>query len=165
MKMFKKATALTLALTIMSPLLSFTAAAQIAPQSDDPIDITGETLEFNENIATWTGNVRALQGNAILTATKLVAVLDDKGDFKTITATGDMRYSNGKEIITGQSGIYDAGSKTISVSEKVVVTQGDQVMTGGALIYWVDSGKIRLTSPGGNRIRGLFFTKQNAPNS
>jgi len=141
------------------------ANAQLAAQSDAPIDITGESLEFNNDVATWTGDVRALQGEAILTANKLVAVLDDKGDFKTITAIGNMRYSNGKEIITGKSGVYDSGTKTISVSEDVVVTQGEQVMTGGALIYWVDTGKIRFTSPGGKRIRGIFYTNQATPNS
>ena len=146
--------------------LSITAtSAQFAPQSSEPVDITGETLEFNDNIATWTGNVRALQGEAILTSKKLVATLDDAGDFRTITANGDVRYSNGKEIITGRSAVYDAGTRTISVSEDVVVTQGDQVMTGGALVYWVDTGKIRFTAPNGKRIRGLFYTNQATPKS
>lgn len=149
--------------TLVASLTS--AAAQFEPQSTAPVDITGETLVFDDNIATWTGNVRALQGEAILTSKKLVATLTEAGDFQTITAEGDVRYSNGKEIITGKSAVYDAGSRTISVSEDVVVTQGEQVMTGGALIYWVDTGKIRFTAPSGKRIRGLFYTNRATPKS
>ena len=151
---------------VMAAIASVTtASAQFAPQSTDPVDITGATLVFDDNIATWTGNVRALQGEAILTSRKLVATLTEAGDFQTITAVGDVRYSNGKEIITGKSAVYDAGSRTISVSEDVVMTQGDQVMTGGALVYWVDTGKIRFTAPSGKRIRGLFYTNQATPKS
>ena len=134
------------------------ALAQIAANSDAPIDITGEVLEFDDNVATWTGDVRALQDAAILTSKKLVAVLDEAGDFSTITATGDVRYSNGKEIITGDSAVYDAIARTIEVKGDVLITQGEQVMAGGALIYWVDTGKVRFTAPSGKRIRGIFKT-------
>ena len=136
------------------------ANAQLAPQiSDSPIDITGDRLEVVDDIATWTGNVRAVQGEAILTAEKLVADLDDSGAFTRIRAIGSVRYSNGKEAITGKNGVYDADTRTITITEDVVVTQGEQVMTGGELVYWVDSKKLLFTAPGGRRIRGIFYAK------
>lgn len=56
------------------------ASAQLAPEiSDGPIDITGDRLEVVDDVATWTGNVRAVQGEALLTAEKLIADLDDSG--------------------------------------------------------------------------------------
>ncbi len=137
------------------------AAAQLAPQvSDAPIDITGDRLEVVDDVATWVGNVRAVQGEAILTAEKLVADLDDEGAFKRIRAEGTVRYSNGKEAIAGKVGVYDADERTITISEDVVVTQGEQVMTGGELIYWVDSGRLLFTAPSGRRIRGIFYAKR-----
>lgn len=137
------------------------ASAQLAPSvSDAPIDITGDRLEVVDDVATWTGNVRAVQGEAILTASKLVADLDDGGAFRKIRAVGGVRYSNGKDAITGKVGVYDADKRTITISEDVVVTQGEQVMTGGRLIYWVDTGKILFTAPEGRRIRGIFYAKQ-----
>jgi len=136
------------------------AAAQLAPElSSGPIDITGDRLEVVDDIATWTGNVRAVQGEALLTAEKLVADLDDSGAFTRIRAIGSVRYSNGKEAITGKVGVYDAGSRTITISEEVVVTQGEQVMTGGELVYWVDTKKLLFTAPSGRRIRGIFYAK------
>jgi len=139
--------------------LATNAAAQLTPSSDEPVDITGESLELVDDVATWVGNVRAVQGEAILTADRLIAHLDDDGAFRTIRAIGAVRYSNGKEAITGDTGLYDADARTITISDNVVATQGKQVMTGGSLIYWIDTGKIRFTAPGGRRIRGIFHTK------
>ncbi len=144
--------------------LSGGAMAQLAPaDSSAPIDITGDRLEVENDIATFLGNVRAVQGEAILTAERLVADLDDKGSFTKIRAVGTVRYSNGKEAITGVRAVFDDLARTITITENVVVTQGEQVMTGGELVYWVDTGRILFTASEGKRIRGIFYAKD-APN-
>lgn len=144
-------------------LIGGDAVAQLAPTiSDAPIDITGDRLEVADDVATWTGNVRAVQGDAILTAEKLVADLAEDGAFSRIHAMGTVRYSNGEEAITGKVGVYDAAARTITISDDVVVTQGDQVMTGGELVYWVDSKRLLFTAPSGRRIRGIFYAKQDS---
>lgn len=136
------------------------AGAQLASiDSDAPVDITGDRLEVENDVATFIGNVRAVQGPAILTAERLVADLDDKGSFTKIRATGTVRYSNGEEAITGAVAVFDDVARTITISENVVVTQGEQVMTGGELIYWVDTGKIVFAAASGKRIRGIFYAK------
>lgn len=139
------------------------AQAQLTMNSDEPIDITGDSLEIVDDVATWTGNVRALQGEAILTSSKLVATLEDGGGFKTIRALGGVRYSNGKEAIAGETALYDSVKRTITISDNVVVTQGETVMTGGTLVYWLDTGRIAFTSPEGERIRGIFYAKSGEP--
>lgn len=136
------------------------AQAQLAPAlSEGPVDITGDRLEVIDDVATWTGNVRAVQGEAILSADRLIANRSADGDFDQLTAEGSVRYSNGKEAITGKVGVYDAAARTITISQDVVVTQGEQVMTGGELVYWIDTGKILFTAPSGRRIRGIFYAK------
>ena len=142
-------------------LLSITAAnAQLAPQGDGPIDITGETAEFQDELLVWTGNVRVVQGEALLTTDRLEAALDDNGDFTTITAIGSVRYSNGKEAITGRRGVYDEIARTITITEDVLVTQGKQVMSAGKVVYWIDTGQVRFFPEEGRRIRGIFYTDE-----
>lgn len=140
-------------------LFAGAASAQLIADSEAPIDITGESLEVIDDVATWTGNVRAVQGDAILTADRLIATLDDEGGFKTIRAIGAVRYANGQEAITGDRAVYDAAQRAITITENVIVTQGKTVMTGGALVYWLDTGRIHFTAPGGQRIRGIFHTR------
>ncbi len=148
------------AIAMAAVLMGGAASAQLASiDSKEPIDITGDRLEVENDVATFLGNVRAVQGLAILTADRLVADLDDKGSFTKIRATGTVRYSNGKEAITGARALFDDIARTITISENVVVTQGEQVMTGGELVYWVDTGRILFTAPAGKRIRGIFYAK------
>lgn len=159
----KKAMKKTIRTILGCSLASFAclagARAQLVAESDEPIDITGDTAEFQDNVAVWTGNVRVVQGEAILTTERLEAVLLSDGGFETITAIGSVRYSNGKEAITGERAVFNDQARTITMSENVIVTQGKQVMSAGQVTYWVDTGKVLFTPEPGKRIRGLFFTK------
>ncbi len=133
-------------------------AAQLAASSSEPIDITGDTAEFDDNVAIWSGNVRIVQGEAILTARRIEADLNDEGDFERIRAIGAVRYSNGKEAIAGERAVYDSAARTITMTENVILTQGKQVMSAGSVIYWIDTGKVKFTPEAGRRIRGIFYT-------
>ena len=144
-------------------ILAFNAApagAQLAPEGDGPIDITGQTAEFQDDLLVWTGNVRVVQGEAFLTTDRLEASLNEDGDFTTITAIGSVRYSNGKEAITGKRGVYDETARTITITEDVLVTQGKQVMSAGKVVYWIDTGQARFFPEEGRRIRGIFYTDE-----
>lgn len=148
----------TLPIALVALAFAQPAAAQLVASSTEPVDITGDTAELQDNVATWTGDVRVVQGEAILTTAKLIAELDDEGDFKTIRAEGAVRYSNGDEAITGEHAVYDAAARTITITENVIVTQGRQVMAAGKVIYWVDTGRVQFAPAPGGRIRGVFYT-------
>ena len=148
-----------LTLTACTVLFAFAPAhAQLAPSSDEPIDITGDAAEFQDNVAVWTGNVRVVQGEAILTTERLEATLNDEGEFQSIQAIGAVRYSNGKEAITGDRADYSEQERAITISENVIVTQGKQIMSAGAVTYWIDTGKVKFAPEPGKRIRGIFYT-------
>ena len=154
----KKTTPLAIAATLLLGWQPVAAQLIAAGDSNEPIDITGDTAEFQDNNAVWTGNVRVVQGLAILTSERLEAVLTDEGDFETITAIGSVRYSNGEEAITGERAVFNNKARTIVMTDNVIVTQGKQVMSAGKITYWVDTGKVLFTPEAGKRIRGLFFT-------
>lgn len=135
------------------------ANAQLVATSDEPLDITSERLERVEEVTTWTGNVQVVQGEALLTTDKLVIFSSNESSVDEIHARGDVRYSNGSETISGDEAVYDEQDRSLTMTGRVVVTQGKQIMRGGKLVYWVDTGKIRFTAPEGRRIRGLFYTK------
>ena len=147
-------------LTMFLILMTAPAHAQLAASSDAPVDITGDTAEFLDDVVTWIGNVRVVQAEAILTSERLIATLDEEGGFKTIQALGSVRYSNGKEAITGERADYDETARTITISDNVIVTQDKQVMSAGAVTYWIDTGKVKFAPEPGRRIRGIFYPKK-----
>ncbi|MEM9263661.1 MAG: LptA/OstA family protein [Pseudomonadota bacterium] len=136
-----------------------TANAQLTPDTDAPLDITSDRLETEGNIATWIGNVQVLQGESILTTDRLVITQSDDGGIDEIEAIGDVRYSTGKEAIIGERAIYDETQRRIRMIGDVIVTQGEQVLTGHDLTYWIDTGKTLFVGQPGQRIRGVFKTK------
>lgn len=146
-------------LTVFLTMTSGAASAQLAASSDEPVDITGDAAEFQEGRAVWTGHVRVVQGEAILTTERLEAELSEEGDFETITAIGAVRYSNGKQAITGERAIFNDAARTITILDDVIVTQGKQVMSAGKVTYWIDTGKVKFAPEAGKRIRGIFYTK------
>ena len=138
------------------------AGAQLVAESDEPIDITSDSAEFEDNVAVWTGQVRVVQDEAFLTAERIEATLSEDGALQSFKASGAVRYSNGKEAITGERALYDDEARTITVLENVIVTQGKQVMSAGAVVYWIDTGKVKFTPEPGKRIRGIFYTDSDA---
>ena len=124
------------------------AQAQFSKDADAPIDITAKKFESfpDKDYGIWTGDVQVIQGEVLLTAPSLVIYGIAAGEANRIEATGGMRYTNGLEAITGDAATYDAASETITVTGSVVVVQGDQVMTGGALVYNTKTGEMQFAS-------------------
>lgn len=139
--------------------LAAPACAQIIGQSEEPIDIFGDHWEVVEKVITINGNARAVQAEGVLTAAKFVAVMNEEQEPQTIDCQGGVRYTNGKESVAGDTALYDDAARTITFNGNVVVTQGENVITGGNLIYWIDTGRISLTPTLGKRVRGFFKGK------
>ncbi len=151
----------TVTLAAALALSGATAAAQIAAGEpcDEPLDVGGEVLELVDDVATLTGDVRVVQCEAILSTLKLVATQKPDGGYDTLRAIGEVRYSTGDEAISSRTALYDLDARTITFTDEVVIIQGEQIMTGGELVYWVDTGQVKFTAPEGQRIRGIFHTK------
>ncbi len=152
---------LTAASVLACVLSAAPAAAQITAGEpcNEPLDVGGEVLELVDDVATLTGDVRVVQCDAILSTLKLVATQKPDGGYDTLTAIGEVRYSTGDEAISSRNALYDLDARTITFTGDVVIIQGEQVMTGGELVYWVDTGQVKFTAPEGQRIRGIFHTK------
>ena len=150
-------------LTAVIALAGFasSASAQFTTSSDSPIDITGEQFEAvdGRDYVVWTGDVQVVQDQSILTAPRLVIFGVEAGELTRIEAEGGIRFTNGAEAISGDKGIYDAAAETITVTGNVVVVQGEQILSGARLIYNTRTGSIRFSSASGQRVRGIFFTK------
>ncbi len=153
--------------TLISPTILAPAQAQLTSNSTDPIDITGEQFEaFQEkDYAIWTGDVHVVQGTTILTAPKLTMYGVGEGGLREIHAEGGIRYTNGEEAISSQKAIYDADQETVLFTGNVVVVQGEQVLSGGRLIYHTQTGEIKFTAADGGRVRGIFINNNASPKS
>jgi lipopolysaccharide export system protein LptA len=141
---------------------------------DAPIEIVSDklVLEQNRQIATFTGNVDAVQGDTTLRTDKLrVFYASDEErqasgnqqSVKRLEAEGNVIVTKPGETAEGDSGVYDlVGGKMVLIGN-VVLTQGKSVVKGDRLDVDNNTGVsvVSVTEPpagakGRQRVRALF---------
>jgi lipopolysaccharide export system protein LptA len=138
-----------------------------------PIEITADRLDVvqPDRIATFTGNVDAVQGDMVLSADRLRVFYNGdgptaapakgdgqsaapaKGDgqsaagngsIRRIEAEGNVFLSSPSQTAQGERGVYDVASDQVTLNGSVVLTQGDDVIRGDRLEVDLTSGHSRV---------------------
>jgi lipopolysaccharide export system protein LptA len=165
-------------------LLVADGQAQSLEQHDTslPIEITADSLEVvqDRKIATFAGNVDAVQGDLVLSADQLRVHYGNDGDtapgppgmgsIRRIEAEGNVFLSSPRETAQGEAGVYDVAANQLTMEGAVVLTQGDNVIRGQRLEVDLVSGRSRMfaavpSSEGGTapqRVRALFTPENSA---
>jgi lipopolysaccharide export system protein LptA len=124
--------------------------------SDKPISIQADSTvaDINGETATYKGNVHVVQGDLRLRSDTL-HIQAQKGTISRIEANGNVVVASTQGEATGANAVYDVSKRTVTLTGKVVLTNGQNVMRGSALVVNLASGQANLTSPTG-RVEGLF---------
>jgi lipopolysaccharide export system protein LptA len=168
-------TSLSLSAALAIALLASPAAAQLATNSNAPVDITADELETTNSACTsiWRGHAEALQDTARLRADTLTAEFALKdggktggcGDLVRLRADGSVYYVTPTNKVRGDAAVYDAKTDTLTVTGDVVATQGQNVLRGSRMVFNVATGQGHMegAARGRNRAerpRGVFYPKQ-----
>jgi len=138
--------------------------AQTAPttSSRDPIMWGADLLEVENNTLTLIGNAELLQGQNRLRADR-VAGLNQTGDSR-LEASGNVYFVTPEQTIRGDRAVYTTGNDTIVVTGDVILTQGQNVLTGSSLTYNTRTGSAQVEgapTPSGRRVQGVFYPEGN----
>ena len=171
-----------LAIAALLATLALPAAAQDAKPAasgrgggDEPIEISSDrlVLEQNQQLATFTGNVDAVQGDTTLRTDKLrVFYASDEErqasrnqqSVKRLEADGNVIIIQPGETAEGDSGVYDLVAGKMVLIGNVVLTQGKSVVKGDRLdvdrntgVSVVTANETAGTAPKrAQRVRALF---------
>jgi lipopolysaccharide export system protein LptA len=153
---------------------------------DEPVHIEAATLEVRDKdkMATFSGDVRVTQGDTNLRCKTLKVFYeqdDANGDkskslkaatpgpggqqrIKRLEAHGGVVVTQKDQTATGETGVFDMKSNTVTLIGGVVMTQGQNVLRGDRLVVNLTSGVSRVESGknGHDRVQGLFLPS-NAP--
>jgi len=181
------ARALPFACLIMTALTSDPAVAQgvtpILPggTAKGPVNISAPSLDYldKEHKLIYSGGVVARQGDSTLRASMLTIFLNDgpgpasdtgAGSAKTasgnqirrIEAAGPVTMTSKSQVGTGDSGVYDRASNTLTLNGNVTLSQCANVLKGAKLVYDLTTGRAQVS--GG--VTSLFTPGMNcdAPN-
>lgn len=135
-----------------------------------PIEISSDQLEVRQKdqVAVFTGNVLAVQGEMNLRSDKMTVYYrqneeenEGKESVSRIDVDGNVFISNPSETASGTKGIYDVDKNELRLLGDVTLTREQNVLKGNALIYDMTTGKSVLSrtegsKPSEGRVRALF---------
>jgi lipopolysaccharide export system protein LptA len=78
-----------------------------------------------------------------------------KQSIRRLEAKGGVTVTQKEQTATGQTGIFDMKSNTITMTGGVVISQGKNVLKGDRLIVDVATGHARMEA-GQGRVSGMF---------
>lgn len=145
------------ALGIVLAAAAGVATAQTRPApSSQPIMVGADSGEQTPAGFALRGRAEVLQGDNRLRADAIQGV-STGGAISQVTASGNVYYVTPTETIRGDRAVYTVSDTTIVVTGDVILTQGRNVLTGGRLVYNIDTGSARMEGASGTRIQGVFY--------
>ena len=164
------------------------AAAQLAANSNAPVDITADELEVQQGqcASVWKGSAEALQDTSRLRADVLRAFFVPKpkattpaapaaagattssacGDLLRMEAEGSVYYVTPDQRVRSNKAVYEANTDTITMTGDVVAVQGQNVLRGDRMVFNTKTGQGNVVGGGGkSRPRGVFYPKQDDANA
>jgi lipopolysaccharide export system protein LptA len=162
---------------------------------DQPIQIEAAALEMRDKKkeATFSGNVKVVQGDTTMTSKTLVVFYESnsgqgtpppsnaKGtksapmqsaqpgpggssSIKRLEAKGNVVVTQKDQVVTGETAIFDTKANLITMLGGVVLTQCKNVLRGDRLLVDMTTGVSRVESDGG-RVQALIQQGQGAQGS
>jgi lipopolysaccharide export system protein LptA len=152
---------------------------------DQPIQIDAATLEMRDKKkeATFSGNVKVVQGDTTMTSKTLVVFYEStpaatpaanskaaakaapipaaapgpggSSSIRRLEARGNVVVTQKDQVVTGETAVFDTKSNLVTMLGGVVLTQGKNVLRGDRLMVDMTTGVSRVESDGG-RVQGLF---------
>jgi len=101
-----------------------------------PVDIQSDELTVNQDdqTAVFSGNAKVVQGGLTLSADKIsISYSEDGAEIETVTANGNVMFSNSAETATAEQAIYTVQSGELTMQGGVLLIQGPSQISGNTL--------------------------------
>jgi lipopolysaccharide export system protein LptA len=154
-----------------------------------PVKIEASRLEVRDKdkVATFTGNVKVVQGDTTMHCKVLVVFYEKKDEaqggptgsqpgapmpaatpgpagssqINRLEAKGNVVVTQKDQTATGDAGLFDMKSNTVTMTGNVLVSQGTNVMRGEKLVVDLTTGVSRVDAGGG--LVKMLLNNQGAP--
>ena len=149
---------------------------------DKPIQIDAARLEVRDKdkVATFFGDAKAdvkvVQGDTTMRSKVLVVFYEQDGakargrqdgqgggagpggssQIKRLEAKGNVIVTQKDQTVTGESGVFDMKSNTVTMFGGVIMTQNDNVIRGDKLVVDMTTGVSRVEVNAGGRVNAII---------
>ena len=161
MSMFRPLGMVVIALTVLA--MPATGDAQTASPA---VRAGGGAVSFGADGGEYTstgialrGRAEVVQGPNRLRADSINGTIVS-GDLTRVEASGNVYFVTPDQTIRGEGAVYTFATDEVVVTGDVILTQGQNVLTGGRLVYNTRTESARMeggAGSNGGRIRGVFY--------
>lgn len=151
---------------IAGAVLLAALAAPAASGAQNRGDASRAPVQYGADAGEYTPDGFALRGRAEVTQggnrlrANAIQGFTANGDLTRVEATGDVYFVTPEQSMRGDRAVYTLGDGNVVVTGDVILTQGQNVLTGGRLVYNVRTETARMESSGA-RVRGVFYPQGN----
>jgi lipopolysaccharide transport protein LptA len=147
-----------------------------ATPSDEQIQIVADKLVTHqtEQFAEFMGDVRARQGNFVITSDHLRIYYRDnpqdrakeqqtgsQGRVKRVVASGNVKVLFEEYTVETQQAEYDLDTQIVVLTgENSTMTSGKNILTGSKITVYRTSGQIQVESSPQQRVRAVFYPEE-----
>ena len=140
---------------------------QTAPQTtprlgQGAVSYGADAGEATPNSLSLRGRAEVIQGQNRLRADAINGSGVESG-IERIEAIGNVYFVTPDQTIRGDRAVYTPGDNLVVMTGDVIVTQGQNVMTGGRLTYNTATQAVTMAGGAGSnggRIRGVFYPER-----
>jgi lipopolysaccharide export system protein LptA len=134
-----------------------------AQNRDQPVKIDAAQLEVRdkEKVATFSGNVRVVQGDTTMRSKTLAVFYDGDGNtantltaaqpgpggqqrIRELQAKGGVKVCQNDQIVTGDEAKFDMKANTVTLQGNVVLTKEQNVLKGQRLVVDLTTGEAKI---------------------
>jgi lipopolysaccharide export system protein LptA len=146
-----------------------------AQNRDQPVKIDAGQLEVRDKdkVATFSGNVKVVQGDTTMRAKTLAVFYDGNGStanalvaakpgpagqqkIRRLEAKGGVKVCQNDQVATGDAGIFDMQANTVMLVGNVVLTKEPNILRGDRLTVNLETGVSKIE---GGKVQALIFPK------
>ena len=126
-------------------------------QGGQPIMWGADEVSRTPTVLSLRGRAELTQGDNRIRADRVEGTISD-GVLSRVEASGNVYFVTPDQTIRGDRAVYTPANDTIVLSGDVILTQGENVMTGGRLTYNTRTEAAQMDGAGeGGRVQGVFY--------
>lgn len=125
-------------------------------QGGQPIMWGADEVSRTPTALSLRGRAELTQGDSRIRADRVEGVISN-GDLSRVEASGNVYFVTPEQTIRGDRAVYTPSNDTIVLTGDVILTQGENVMTGGRLTYNTRTEAAEMDGAGNGRVQGVFY--------
>jgi lipopolysaccharide export system protein LptA len=125
-------------------------------QAGQPIMWGADEVARTPTTLSLRGRAELTQGDSRIRANRVEGTISD-GDLTRVEATGDVYFVTPEQTIRGDRAVYTPANDTIVLTGDVILTQGENVMTGASLTYNTRTEAAQMNGGSNGRVQGVFY--------